>query len=77
MRIEFRKSVGKACERCGARELLYVPSLAQNLEVDLLDLFNQKVPFYRPLKKRRFAHFAREVERVSAELRDKTRHQVS
>lgn len=76
MRIELRKSGGEACEQCGSHELLYAPALNQHLEADLLILFQQEVPRWRALKRRRFAHFAREVERVTGELRSLTRHEV-
>ena len=77
MRIELRKSGGETCERCGEHDLLYVPALNQHLEADLLEHFNQEVPSWRFLKRRRFAHFSREVERVTGELRMKTRHELA
>jgi hypothetical protein len=76
VRIELRKSGGEACDKCGATELLYVPALAEHLEADLAGHFAQEIPSWRWLKRRRFAHFTREVERVSGELRAKTRFQV-
>lgn len=77
MRIELRKSGGVSCPACGSYELLHVPALNKDLESDLLGFFRQDIPWWRPLKRRRFAYFAREVERVAAELRLLSRYQVS
>ena len=74
MRIEIRKSGGTPCETCGAQELIHVPDLNRYLEADLLELFSQKIPWWRWLRRRRFAHFRREVERVAGELRSLTRY---
>ena len=77
MRIEIRKSGDHRCTVCGSYKLLYTPALNQHFERDLLEFFQQDIPRWRLLKKRRFAHFAREVERVTGELRDLTRLPLS
>lgn len=53
--------------------VLYVPALNQHLESDVREMLS-KYPWWRPIKRAHRKHAIREIESVTAALRDATRY---
>ena len=77
MRFELRKSGGKQCPHCGSFDLLYTPVSNATLEADLVTLFRQDAPRWRPFKRAAYRRVQREIERVSADLRARSLQEFS
>jgi hypothetical protein len=73
LRIEIRASGGPACEHCGSYPLIHLPQENRHLEADLLALFEADAPKHRLFKRAAYRRLRREVQRVTADLRDATR----
>lgn len=62
------------CKECGATELILIPASNESLERELYELFAQKVPWYRPFKRRWYRQLPDQIEEITGELRAGTLH---